>query len=419
MKIKQIKKRLDAGQFEEALALITENKNEATDKELYDIAEIYQQLGFPNEALAIIEKLMNDYPEDTSLVLAYSEILMDIDREEEAIQILYQIGEDDENYVAALLLLADLYEMQGLTEVSEQKLLEAFAKQPSNHLLSFALGEFYYAEKDAKKAIYYYEQALEKETVILETSIHVQLGKALSECGKYEEALEHFEQGIKDKVDLDSLFSAGMTAFYAQKYEVAIRYLEELKQLDHEYTTLYYFLAKSYQEIGALQEAEENIEKGLYFDKHNPYLYYLAAELAYKKGNMEEEKEYLLQVLQIEEHHYDAFLRLLEMFFETGEYERIIEWASRVDDTKEFPMYQWYLARAYRELERYEEAAESFEKVKATFDKDETFLEEYASFLMEEGRREEALGCLKKIITINPARTDIFDQMDRLEFDDF
>ena len=52
---------------------------------------------------------------------------MNSGNEEEAILILEKIHEDDPSFPESLLLLADLYQMEGLYEVSEQKLLKAKA----------------------------------------------------------------------------------------------------------------------------------------------------------------------------------------------------------------------------------------------------------------------------------------------------
>lgn len=414
-----IYEKIECGHYEEALSMMNQYKQIATDEELFSLAELYQQLGFSDEGLELIIRLVKKYPTNSSLLLAKSEALIDLGKEEEAISVLYSIEKIDENYVSSLLLLADIYEMQGLTEVSEQKLLEAYGQDPKSHLLSFALAEFYTAEKEPVKAIQFYEEVLKETDTVLDTNIHLQIGKALSECGKYEKALHHFEKGLTKKIELDSLFQAGMTAFYSEKYELAIQYLKELQSLDCEYTTLYYYLAKSYQEIGALKEMKEMVQMGLYYDQHNARLSYLAAEIAHHEADEEKEEEYLQQVLQIEENHHEAFSRLLEMWNEQQAYEKMMKKITTSTEAKEIPLYMWYLARAYVELERYDEALTTFQKAAPFFQEDEGFLGEYAEFLIEEGRREEALTCLKKIVTINPLRTDIFDYIDRIEFDDF
>ena len=67
--------------------------------------------------------------------------------------ILNEIHEEDPAFPQALLLLADLYQMQGLYEVSEHKLLKAKEILPDEVLIDFALGELYLEEGKFIEAI--------------------------------------------------------------------------------------------------------------------------------------------------------------------------------------------------------------------------------------------------------------------------
>ncbi len=75
-----------------------------------------------------------------------------MDKEEEALELLIDIEEDDPYYVCACLLMADLYQMQGLDEVSERKLLKAYEKMPDEPLVQFALAELYFTSGQYQKA---------------------------------------------------------------------------------------------------------------------------------------------------------------------------------------------------------------------------------------------------------------------------
>ena len=116
---------VESNEIEKGLALIHELKDKATDEEKFLMAEQLQEWGLVNDALPLIDELIAKYPEEGELYLLKAEMLIDLEEEEEAIHILNQISSEDDNYVPALLLVADLYQMQGLSEVSEQKLMEA------------------------------------------------------------------------------------------------------------------------------------------------------------------------------------------------------------------------------------------------------------------------------------------------------
>ena len=59
---------------------------------------------------------------------------------EEAFDYLEKIGPESEWYVSALALKADLYQMEGLTDVAREKLLEA-RSYSDDPLLIFGLAE--------------------------------------------------------------------------------------------------------------------------------------------------------------------------------------------------------------------------------------------------------------------------------------
>ena len=65
-------------------------------------------------------------------------------------------------------------------------------------------------------------------------------------------------------------------------------------------------------------------------------------------------------------------------------YEKMMKKITTSTEAKEIPLYMWYLARAYVELERYDEALTTFQKAAPFFQEDEGFLGEYAEFLIEE-----------------------------------
>ena len=73
-----------------------------------------------------------------------------------------KLASDDPNYPEALLLLADLFQMEGLYEVSEQKLLEAKKLLPNEGVIDFALGELYSEEGKFIEAIRCYEIVLNR-----------------------------------------------------------------------------------------------------------------------------------------------------------------------------------------------------------------------------------------------------------------
>ncbi|GAF19841.1 TPR repeat protein [Bacillus sp. JCM 19046] len=95
------------------------------------------------QAKHIINQLLELYPDEGSLFILAAEMMIDADEEDEAIEQLLEVREDDDSFLQAQLLLADLYQLQALDEVAEQKLLAAAKKAPEEMIITYALGEFY------------------------------------------------------------------------------------------------------------------------------------------------------------------------------------------------------------------------------------------------------------------------------------
>ena len=107
--------------------------------EKFLLAEEMYQYGFLNEAKALVENLLVIYPEEGELLVLLGEILVEAGEEEEAILELEKISEHDPNFGQSLLLLADLYQVQGLYEVCERKLQKAKELLPDEVIIDFAL----------------------------------------------------------------------------------------------------------------------------------------------------------------------------------------------------------------------------------------------------------------------------------------
>ena len=86
------------------------------------------------------------YPGEGELIISIAEILIDSDQEDEAMLMLENISPEDDLYPSALLLEADFYQLQGMPEVSERKLLQAKELLPDEIIIDFALGELYYQQ---------------------------------------------------------------------------------------------------------------------------------------------------------------------------------------------------------------------------------------------------------------------------------
>ncbi len=112
---------------------------------------------------------------------------------------LHDIPENDDLYVQSLLLVADLFQMQGFDDVAEQKLLKAKEMMPDEPVITFGLAELYSSKGKEQKAITYYESLLPEHKVMGGVVIALRLAETLSAIGNWEEAISYYEAGLEEQ----------------------------------------------------------------------------------------------------------------------------------------------------------------------------------------------------------------------------
>ncbi len=401
---------IQQGDTEKGLFLLEEINKNGSHEEQYEIAKTYYELGLADRAKAIVDSLLLLYPDEGELYLFSAELSIDLEQEDEALDMLNEVGETDPVYVQALLLMADLYQMQGLDEVAEQKLIAARRILPDEPIIDFGLAEFYLAQGDYQKSIPAYRRVLQSDEKIGDVNVHLRLAEALSTGGDFEEALDHYEKGLDDKLEINALFGYAFTAFQAERYRIAIQKFEELKDIDPAYTPLYLYLAMAYEEEGAYAEAYEAITAGLGQDEYNKEMFYYAAQAAARMGNQEEAEAHLKDAIALDPGYTDALIMLSDQYFKQDRHEDVIELLEHAGSFGETdPRFEWYLARAKNEMEYFREALKHYESAYTFFKENASFLAEYGAFLLEEGRRPDALEVLKSAAAIDPDNMEIQD----------
>ncbi|WP_077364051.1 tetratricopeptide repeat protein [Fictibacillus arsenicus] len=405
---------VEHGDVEKGMSLLEQLGQNANDAEQFEIAEVYLDWGHTSKAMNILNNLLNKYPGEGELLVSIAECCLDEGMDEEAISYLEQVDKNDEEYLRALILQADLYEGMGLTEVAERKLGDAHEKDTEHPILSYALADFYLRQGKFDSSLPLFQKAIENNAEIEDLSFRY--AEALSRAGKFEEALPLYRKGLDHHKDLYSLFGHGVTAFKAGEFKEAISALEELKDMDPDYTTLYSVLSESYEEEGALDEAYQVIQDGLKRDEHNENIYLQAARLAYKLHYPDQGEEWVKKALELNPALIEPLLRLGDQYLREERFEDIISLYKPLTETKEeIPLMYWHLATAYKETEDYKQSLVWYEKAAQLFQDDPVFLEEYAYFLLEDGKQEEAKNIMKILLAMSPERADIEDVLNRLE----
>ncbi|PAE24373.1 tetratricopeptide repeat protein [Bacillus sp. 7894-2] len=416
-KVNKIITLLENGHHEEALESYQQILLDGSHEERFLLAEELFQYGFLEESKALYERLLEAYPEEGELLVLLAETHIDLGNEEEAILVLERINEHDPSFPQSLLLLADLYQMDGLFEVSEQKLLKAKEILPDEIIVDFALGELYAEQGRFLEAKRIYEKVLRKEEIIAGINVNQRLADILSAGGAFEEALPYYEKALDDKLEINTLFSYAFTALQAGFNRTAIEKLTELKELDPEYHSLYLYLAQAYEREEEAASGLEAVKEGIKQDEFNKELFFYGGKLALKNGNEKESEDMFRQALALDPEYVQAAILLNKLLLQQERYEDVIEITEMLNELEE-PQLLWDSAVAFQHLEEYSEALNKYQLAYTFFKQQPDFLSDYGYFLAEEGKREEAAEIFNTLTKLEPGNEEYLDVLQRLT-DDF
>ena len=389
---------------------------EAEPAEQYEIAEMFMQYGFLNEADRVFEHLQFLFPEEAQIAIDRASVLIEMGNEDDALDLLMGVDADAAEYPQALLVLADYYQMQGLFEVAELRINEALQILPSEPLLQFAKAELLFETGRFTEAVRIYEELYAIEKTFAGVLLAQRLAEVYRAGAGYEKALDYYMEALEDEVTPDLLFGSAYAAFQTQKYELAIGQLEDLKELDPDYFSAYLLLAESYAMQEDNKRAYAAIKEGLVRDEYDKSLFLFAGKMALKNSLPEEAIHYLQEAIALDPEYMEAVLVLMSVYSTEERYEDVIELYEHVKrDEFDWSALYPFVAEAYNKEEQFDKAYEIYALAYNDFKEDVEFLEKYCYFLLEEGKQHEAKQVVEQLMQLQPAEQQWVDLLDRFE----
>ena len=384
--------------------------------EQYGITELLVQYGYYAEADQVLEHLQFLYPEEAQITIDRAAVLMELDKEDEALELLMSVAAEAAEYPQALLVLADYYQMQGLYEVAEKQINEAIELLPTEPLLQFAKAELLFETGRFSESIRIYEELYEQEGTFAGVSLAERLAEVYRAGANYEQALEFYMKALEDEVKPDILFGSGYAAFQTQNYELAIKQLEDLKELDPDYFSAYLLLAESYAMLEDNKKAYAVIKEGLIRDEYDKTFYLFAGKIALKNHDPEQAKQYLQEAIALDPEYMEAILVLMSIYSKEESYDEIISLYEHIssqdfDWTALYP----FVAEAYDKEEEFEKAYEMYRAAYEDFKEDPAFLEKYCYFLLEDGKQEQAKEIAAQLVALDPTEQQYIELLERFE----
>ena len=351
---------------------------------LYELATYLEGIGFYPQAKEIYLKIVEDFP-DVNLNLAA--IASEDGQIEEAFAYLEEIQADSDWYVSALALKADLYQLEGLTDVAREKLLEAltYSEDP---LLILGLAELDSELENYQEAIQGYAQ-LDNRSIYEQTGIstYQRIGFAYAQLGKFETAIEFLEKALELEYDDLTAFELASLYFDQEEYQKAVLYFKQIDTISPDFEGYEYGYSQALHKEHQVQEALRIAKQGLEKNPFETRLLLVASQFSYELHDASGAENYLLTAKEDAEDTEEILLRLATIYLEQERYEDILDLQS---EEPENLLTKWMIARSYQEMDDLDTAYELYQELAGDLKDNPEFLEHYIYLLRELGYFEEA-----------------------------
>ena len=375
---------------------------------LYELATYLEGIGFYPQAKEIYLKIVEDFPE---VHLNLAAIASEDGQIEEAFTYLEEIQADSDWYVSALALKADLYQMEGLTDVAREKLLEAltYSEDP---LLILGLAELDSELENYQEAIQGYAQ-LDNRTIYEQTGIstYQRIGFAYAQLGKFETATEFLEKALELEYDDQTAFELASLYFDREEYQKAVLYFKQLDTISPDFEGYEYGYSQALHKEHQVQEALRIAKQGLEKNPFETRLLLAASQFSYELHDASGAENYLLTAKEDAEDTEEILLRLATIYLEQERYEDILDLQS---EEPENLLTKWMIARSYQEMDDLDSAYEHYQELAGDLKDNPEFLEHYIYLLRELGYFEEAKVNAQSYLKLVPDDVQMQELIERL-----
>ena len=375
---------------------------------LYELATYLEGIGFYPQAKEIYLKIVEDFPE---VNLNLAAIASEDGQIEEAFAYLEEIQADSDWYVSALALKADLYQLEGLTDVAREKLLEAltYSEDP---LLILGLAELDSELENYQEAIQGYAQ-LDNRSIYEQTGIstYQRIGFAYAQLGKFETATEFLEKALELEYDDLTAFELASLYFDQEEYQKAVLYFKQLDTISPDFEGYEYGYSQALHKEHQVQEALRIAKQGLEKNPFETRLLLAASQFSYELHDASGAENYLLTAKEDAEDTEEILLRLATIYLEQEHYEDILDLQS---EEPENLLTKWMIARSYQELDDLDTAYEHYQELAVDLKDNPEFLEHYIYLLRELGYFEEAKVNAQTYLKLVPDDVQMQELIERL-----
>lgn len=377
---------------------------------LLELAEYLESIGFLPQAREIYLQERESYPE---VNINLAQIATEDGDIEGAFLYLDAISPESEAYLSALLVMADIYDMEGLTDVAREKLLLA-SKISDDPLVIFGLAEIELELGNFNQAIKEYAKLDNREILELTgISTYQRIGRAYASLGKFEAAIEFLEKTIEIEYDDGTIFELATILYDQGEYQKANVYFKQLDTMNPDFEGYEYIYAQSLHEENKTEEALRLVQKGLSKNEFDTNLLLTASQFSYELHDSKQAENYLLKAKDVAIDDEDVLMRLTNLYLEEKRYEDVVT-LSR--DNIDSVLTKWNIAKAYQALEADKKALNLYDELATDLSDNPEFLQDYAYILREFGQKERAHQVAECYLQLVPDDVNMVGFLNENEF---
>jgi len=227
---------------------------------------------------------------------------------------------------------------------------------------------------------------------------------------EYGKALVYFEQAVeKDTVHADAYFCIGYCKSELGYYNEAVEAYKLVLRIEPDYPTAYYNLGVTYRELGRYNEAVEAYKQTILIQPDDAGAHYNLGEAYVKLGRYNEAVEAYKQAIRINPDYAAAYLNLGVAYGKLGRYNEAVEaYKQAIRIKADHANAHYNLGVAYGKLGRYNEEVEAYKQaIRIQPDHAEAY-QNLGLAYGELGRYNEEVEAYKQAIRINPDYADAY-----------
>lgn len=229
---------------------------------LYNMAQIYDEMDMPQDAIKIYERIIDINPKEAGAYYGIAIMEERLNNKEKALEYYHKAIEIDPNYDRAYYFAANLYDEMG----DRDKALEYYKKvvelAPNDYIAYNNIGSLYEERGDLKNALKYLNKSLEIEKNYYKTLFN--LGVVYYGLGDRQKALEfYFKSKELNPYHESTCLNISAIFIEEKKYLDAINLLTEGIKYNPTAHDLYYNRACCYSILGEKEKAIKDLNQAL------------------------------------------------------------------------------------------------------------------------------------------------------------